>query len=90
MNTRLYASSIALTVLALGAGAGEVGLLQTAQTLPFLLLAVPAGVLADRSSRRTLMVGAEGLRVVSLLGILGLAWLDLLALPLLAHHPHQQ
>src|SRR4029434_8290902 len=66
-----------VAVLALGAGAGEAGLLQTAQTLPFLLLAVPAGVLADRSSRRGLMVGAEGLRVLSLLGILGLAWLDL-------------
>jgi predicted MFS family arabinose efflux permease len=72
-----------VAVLALGAGVGETGLLQTAQTLPFLLLAVPAGVLADRSSRRRLMVGAEGLRVVSLLGILGLGWLDLLTLPLL-------
>ena len=73
-----------VAVLALGAGAGEAGLLQTAQTLPFLLLAVPAGVLADRSSRRRLMVGAEGLRALSLLGILGLAWLGLLTLPLLA------
>jgi predicted MFS family arabinose efflux permease len=73
-----------VAVLALGAGAGEAGLLQTAQTLPFLLLAVPAGVLADRSSRRRLMVWAEGLRVASLLGILGLAWSGLLTLPLLA------
>jgi predicted MFS family arabinose efflux permease len=73
-----------VAVLALGAGAGETGLLQTAQTLPFLLLAVPAGVLADRASRRQLMVWAEGLRVVSLLGVLGLAWLDRLTLPLLA------
>ena len=73
-----------VAVLALGAGAGEAGLLQTAQTLPFLLLAVPAGVLADRASRRRLMVGAEGLRALSLLGILGLAWIDLLTLPWLA------
>src|SRR4051812_13462133 len=31
-----------VAVLALGAGAGETGLLQTAQTLPFLLLSIPA------------------------------------------------
>src|SRR5262249_32852298 len=35
-----------VAVLALGAGAGETGILQTAQTLPFLLLAIPLGVLA--------------------------------------------
>src|SRR5215217_6060176 len=34
-----------VAVLMLGAGAGEAGLLQMAQTLPFLLLALPAGVL---------------------------------------------
>ena len=32
-----------VAVLALGAGAGETGFLQTAQTLPFLLLAIPGG-----------------------------------------------
>src|SRR5881396_2106553 len=35
-----------VAVLALGAGAGTSGWLQTAQTLPFMLLAIPAGVLA--------------------------------------------
>ena len=73
-----------VAVLALGAGAGATGMLQTAQTLPYLLLAIPAGVLADRTSRRRLMAGAEGLRVLSLGGILVLAWLGLLTLPLLA------
>lgn len=73
-----------LAVLALGAGAGETGMLQTAQTLPFLLFAIPAGLLADRISRSRLMAAAEALRVLSLLGILVLAWLGLLTLPLLA------
>jgi predicted MFS family arabinose efflux permease len=73
-----------VAVLALGADAGETGLLQTAQTLPFLLLSLPAGLLADRSSRRRLMVGAELARAFSLLGILGLAWSGTLSLPLLA------
>ena len=71
-------------MLALGAGAGETGLLQTAQTLPFLLLAIPAGVLADRMSRRRLMASAETLRVGSLTGICALAGLGGLTWPLLA------
>ncbi|WP_341702464.1 MFS transporter [Ferrovibrio sp.] len=73
-----------VAVLAMGAGAGETGLLQTAQTLPFLLLAIPAGLLADRWSRRLLMTLAEGLRALSLLGILACAATGLLSLPLLA------
>jgi len=73
-----------VAVLALGAGAGETGVLQTAQTLPFLLLSIPAGVLADRASRRRLMTCAESLRTLSLVAILVLAGLDLLTLPLLA------
>src|SRR3989442_963544 len=64
-----------VAVLALGAGAGATGLVQTAQTLPFLLLSVPAGVLADRASRRRLMAGAEALRALSLAGVLTLAHL---------------
>ena len=71
-------------VIALGAGAGEAGLLQTAQTLPFLLVSIPAGVLADRVSRSRLMVSTEALRTISLLAIVALASLGWLTLPLLA------
>ncbi|MBC9179153.1 MFS transporter, partial [Pseudoroseomonas ludipueritiae] len=73
-------------VLLLGAGPAEAGLLQAAQTLPFLLLSLPAGVMADRSSRRRLMAGAEALRAASLLALLALllaGWLTLPALALL-------
>jgi predicted MFS family arabinose efflux permease len=73
-----------VAVFALGAGAGETGLLQTAQTLPFLLCAIPAGLLADRIPRRLLMGVAEALRAASLLAILVLALAGLLTLPLLA------
>src|SRR5439155_15094464 len=73
-----------VAVLALGAGAGATGLLQTMQTLPFLLLSVPAGVLADRTSRRRLMAAAEALRASALAGILTLAYFGGLTLPLLA------
>ena len=73
-----------VAVMALGAGAGEIGALATAQTLPFLLLAIPAGLLADRWSRRRLMAWAEALRAVSLLALLLLTLGDQVSLPWLA------
>ncbi len=62
-----------VAVMLLGAGAGEVGLLATAQTLPFLLLSIPVGLMADRLSRRRLMVAAELLRALALLGLAAMA-----------------
>src|SRR5262245_38877831 len=59
-----------VAVLALQAGPGEIGLLSTAQTLPFLMLAIPLGVLADRWSRSRLMVACEAVRALSLLALL--------------------
>jgi len=73
-----------VAVLVLGADASDTGILQTAQTLPFLLLSVPAGVLADRSSRRKLMAGSEALRAASLVCIMGLVMSGNLTLVLLA------
>lgn len=59
-----------VAVLLLGAGPGEIGLLAALQTLPFLLLSLPLGWMADRLPRRRLMVSAELLRAASLLGLL--------------------
>ena len=73
-----------VAVLMLGVGEGETGLLQTALTLPFVLVAIPAGLLADRISRRRLMAGAEALRAAALLVILLLIASRWLTLPLLA------
>ena len=73
-----------VAVLVLGVGEGRTGLLQTALTLPFVLFAIPAGLLTDRISRRILMAGAEALRATALGMILLLIWLGLLTLPLLA------
>src|SRR5436190_9370632 len=73
-----------VAVILLGVGEGQTGVLQTALTLPFILFAIPAGLLADRMSRRRLMAGAEGLRAVALLVILALIGFNLLTLPLLA------
>src|SRR4051812_13719690 len=73
-----------VAVLVLGVGEGQTGLLQTALTSPFILFAIPAGLLADRISRRQLMAGAEALRAIALLLILALIGMNLLTLPLLA------
>src|ERR1700704_1283576 len=73
-----------VAVLLLGVGEGQTGLLQTALTLPFILFAIPAGLLADRISRRAVMAGSEALRAAALAGILLLLWLNLMTLPLLA------
>jgi predicted MFS family arabinose efflux permease len=73
-----------VAVLMLGVGEGQTGLLQTALTLPFVLFAIPAGLLADRASRRWLMAGAEALRAIALVAILASIWLGFLTLPLLA------
>ena len=73
-----------VAVLLLGVGEGQTGLLQTALTLPFILFAIPAGLMADRLSRRWLMTSAEALRAAALAVILLLIWFDWLTLPLLA------
>lgn len=73
-----------VAVLLLGVGEGETGLLQTALTLPFVLFAIPAGLLADRMSRRQLMAGSEALRATALLATLALIWFGQLTLLLLA------
>lgn len=59
-----------VAVLALGSGAGEIGLLGAMQTLPFLLLSIPMGLLADRLPRRSVMIASEALRAASLLLLL--------------------
>lgn len=59
-----------VAVLLLKAGPGEIGFLASIQSLPFLLLAMPLGLLADRMSRKRLMVLAEALRALALLFLL--------------------
>ncbi len=48
-----------IAVFLLGATASETALLQTVQSLPFLVLAIPGGLLADRAARRTMLIAAE-------------------------------
>ena len=73
-----------VAVLVLGAGPGEIGALATAQTLPFLLLSIPVGLLADRVSKRRLMQCAEALRLLAFVGLLAAAATGQLSIALLA------
>ncbi|HEU5294795.1 MAG TPA: MFS transporter [Burkholderiaceae bacterium] len=73
-----------VAVITLHAGAGEIGTLTTAQTLPFLLLSIPMGVLADRWSRSRLMVLAEAVRALSLLALLAVVYSGAISLAALA------
>ena len=73
-----------VAVLALGAGPGEIGLLATAQTLPFLLLSIPLGLLADHTSRQRLIVLSEGLRALALVALLVVVLMGWLSIPMLA------
>ncbi|MFF2655809.1 MFS transporter [Kitasatospora sp. NPDC058032] len=79
-------SLFVLPVLALatvGATPGQLGLVSAAETLPFLLVGLPAGALLDRWDRRRVMVAADAGRAVALGAVpLGHA-LDVLSVPLL-------
>ncbi|MEN3929847.1 MFS transporter [Microvirga sp. W0021] len=73
-----------VAVLVLGASASDTAFLQTSQTLPFLLLSIPIGLIVDRFSRRNLIIGAEVLRALSLSIIFLMLYVGGLSLPLLA------
>jgi len=73
-----------VAVLVFGASAGGAGFLHSLQTLPYLLLALPLGLLADRMSRRDLLVGGEIIRGISLAAIVLLWAMDGLSLVALA------
>ena len=62
-----------LVALSYGAAVDKTALILFAQTLPFLLLAMPLGVLADRISRPRLLLLTEGARLAALLAITWLA-----------------
>lgn len=73
-----------LAVFMFQASASETALLQAAQSLPFLLLAIPVGLVADRVAKRTMLVAAEFIRAACFAIILVLMVSHQLRLPALA------
>jgi predicted MFS family arabinose efflux permease len=55
-----------LLVLAVTHSPAKAGLVAFARSLPSVLLALPAGLAADRWSRRRLMIAADGVRVLAI------------------------
>jgi predicted MFS family arabinose efflux permease len=68
-GTQSSAIAYPLLVLALTGSAAKAGLVAFARTLPWALLALPAGVAADRWDRRRLMLAADGVRVAAIGGL---------------------
>ena len=73
-----------VAVLLLQAGPGEIGIIAAVQSLPFLLLSIPLGLLADRMSRKRLMLMSEVLRVCALMVLIVAMLVERISVPLLA------
>lgn len=82
-----YITMVALQVLMvtdLHASAGQIGLVNAARWLPYLLFGLLAGVFVDRHRRRTVLIGSDLGRAV-LLGVIPLlGWLGGLSVPVIA------
>ena len=65
LGTQLTVIAYPLLVLALTGSATKAGFVAFARFLPRALFAMPAGVVADRWSRKWLMVGADAVRVLA-------------------------
>ncbi|MDV3223234.1 MFS transporter [Intrasporangium sp.] len=79
-------AELALPLLALvtfSAGADQLAILRTAQFLPFLLAALPVGLLVDRRRRRGLMIGSDIGRFVLIAIIPVSIWVGLAGMELL-------
>jgi MFS family permease len=64
LGDRVTAVALPFAVLATGGGVGEVALVSAAQFLPFVVLALPAGVWADRWDRRRILVASDAVRLL--------------------------
>jgi MFS family permease len=73
-----------LIVTTLSGTAADVGLVNAARWLPYLLVGVVVGALADRVRRRPLLVGTDLARAVLLCAVPVLAWPGALSVPVLA------
>jgi predicted MFS family arabinose efflux permease len=73
-----------VAVLMLQAGPGQIGVIAAVQSLPFLLLSIPLGLLADRMSRKKLMLLSEILRVFALMVLIAALLADQISVTLLA------
>lgn len=80
-GTQVSLLAIPLTaVITLGASASQMGMLTALETLPFLLIGLPAGAWIDRLRRRPVMIGSDLIRAGLLISIPITAAVDSLSL----------
>lgn len=60
---------IPLLVLALTNSPAEAGLVGALQGVPYIILSLPAGALADRWNRKTIMIACDSLRALNMLSV---------------------
>jgi MFS family permease len=65
LGDRMVAVALAFAVIELGGSASEVGLVLAAAWVPFMATVLAGGVVADRTSRRSVMVAADLVRMAS-------------------------
>lgn len=65
LGDRVTSVALPFAVLSTGGGLRDVALTSTAQFLPFVVLAVPAGVWADRWERKRILIGSDVVRLLT-------------------------
>ena len=65
LGDRVTSVALPFAVLSIGGGVRDVALTSTAQFLPFVVLAVPAGVWADRWERKRILISSDSVRLVT-------------------------
>jgi MFS family permease len=65
LGDRVTSVALPFAVLSVGGGVRDVAITSTAQFLPFVVLAVPAGVWADRWERKRILIGSDAVRLVT-------------------------
>jgi MFS family permease len=83
LGDRVTAVALPFAVLATGGGVSEVALVSAAQFLPFVVLALPAGVWADRWDRKRILITSDAVRLVCQLTAAVLLLTDAASVPLL-------
>ena len=68
-GTQTTAIAYPLLVLAVTGSAAKAGVVAFARSLPLAVLALPAGIAADRWNRQRLMIAADGVRVGAMSGL---------------------
>ncbi|MCW2766354.1 MAG: transporter [Nocardioides sp.] len=64
LGDRVTAVALPFAVLATGGGVTQVAMVSAAQFLPFVVLALPAGVWADRWDRKRILVTSDAVRLL--------------------------